>query len=116
MSDNYFDGVTTEQLRDMTKMSIRGITEMRWKFRNHEDVTAILEEQAALLLRNVELSRNFDALRQRVKRGEIADFVAAFQCGGISAAARQNHEIIILNGKIIEMLLDAKMSGRRIEA
>lgn len=114
MKNNYEDLLA--DVADMTQMSIQNLTNMRRRLRRHEDVVALLDEQTALLMRNAELARRLEDLKLRVRRGEITDYVAAFMCGGISMAAKENRAVISLNSRIIEMLLHTKRTGRRIEA
>lgn len=103
------------QLADMTQMSVKNLMELRKQFARDPSVTKLIDEQAELLLRNVELARAIEGLRERVKRGQMADFVAAIQMGGISRVARETHDEIALNGVLIRHLL-ARRVGPVVEA
>lgn len=113
---DHFEGIDPEKLHDMTKLGVKNLTELRWKFRRHEDITQILDEQTELLTHNVHLAKQVDALKYRVRRGEIPDYMAAVYMGNIGREARSLHDEIALNGRIIHLLLAARSTGRMVEA
>lgn len=111
---DYFKGIDPTQIADMTKMGVKNLTEMRWKFRRNPDVLQLLDEQTDLLMKQNELAQANESLKLRVKRGQMADFVAAIQMGGISRVAKDNYDAIILNGILLRHLMTP--TGRQIEA
>jgi hypothetical protein len=116
MSTDYFEGVPIEAIDDMTKAGIQNLNKMRIRFRRHPEVMAMMDEQVLLLQAHAAQARAVQNITFQVRAGTLSDMVAAIMVGSVSRSAKESHDQIVLNGRIITMMLRNKALNTQVEA
>lgn len=106
----------TGTIEEITKLSLKSIEDLKWKFRRNPDVLSLLDEQTDLLMDNAAQARAQENLRMMVRAGKMSYFQATIILATIAIAAKETLARISLNGMVIEHVLRVQAGQQVIEA